>query len=221
MPAENGEHGPRFPSSAPAPSAQSAPERILRHARGRFLKEGFSRIPVEELASDLRISKRTFYRFYAGKEDLLERILENLLEEVRTGLDLIREGDAPFAAKLSETMAFVGRLMGELGRPFLRDIQVHAPRLWERIREFRKRRIQGHFGALIRGGMQEGWIRGDVNAEILLTAYLAAVDAVVNPEFLSQTPVTSREALEDVITIVFHGVLTPEARARSARPGES
>ena len=59
-------------------------ERIISVSSERFIEEGFSSVPVEEIAAALGMSKKTFYKHFASKDDLL---LESLREAFREIVD--------------------------------------------------------------------------------------------------------------------------------------
>ena len=46
----------------------------MQYALIRFLDAGFRRVSVDELTSDLAMSKRTFYRIFDSKEDLVGQL---------------------------------------------------------------------------------------------------------------------------------------------------
>src|SRR5687767_7304445 len=49
--------------------------RILALARRRYREQGFARLPVEALCSELGSAKKTFYRFFADKHDLVHALV--------------------------------------------------------------------------------------------------------------------------------------------------
>ena len=49
--------------------------RIIEVARGKFSALGYSRVAMSEIAQELRISKKTLYREFEAKEDLLRSII--------------------------------------------------------------------------------------------------------------------------------------------------
>ena len=55
-------------------------DRILDVATGLFLKDGFGSTSIEEVAKRARISKRTFYHRFRGKEELFEAVVRRLIE---------------------------------------------------------------------------------------------------------------------------------------------
>jgi AcrR family transcriptional regulator len=189
-------------------------ERILTFASERFFQEGFSKVSVDDLASELVISKKTFYRFFGSKEDLLIQIMDRLVAGVRARFIKILDSDRDFVEKLGEVMTFLGQEVGRLGKPLQADLQRHAPEVWKRIENFRHERITQNFSLLLEQGMDEGFVRKDVNKKIALLSFLGAVENIIRPSVLVNESFSAREALEGIMAIFFHGILTEEAESK-------
>ena len=189
-------------------------ERILTFASERFFQEGFSKVSVDDLASELVISKKTFYRFFGSKEDLLIQIMDRLVAGVRARFIKILDSDRDFVEKLAEVMTFLGQEVGRLGKPLQADLQRHAPDVWKRIENFRRERITQNFSLLLEQGMEEGFVRKDVNKKIALLSFLGAVENIIRPSVLVNESFSAREALQGIMAIFFHGILTEEAESK-------
>ena len=46
-------------------------EKIIELISEKFFREGFSRTTMDEIATDLHMSKKTIYKFFSSKEELL------------------------------------------------------------------------------------------------------------------------------------------------------
>lgn len=183
-------------------------ERIITAASERFIEEGFSSVPVEEIAAGLGMSKKTFYKHFTSKEELLGVVTERILEGVHEQFAAIVERDIPFPEKLESLVTFLGERLTRLSRPMLRDLQRHSPLLWTRVQQFRRERISNDFKSLLLRGAREGFVRRDVDIDLFLMAFIGAVEAVVNPAVLAGQSLSVREVVRSIMTVFLRGILT-------------
>jgi TetR/AcrR family transcriptional regulator, cholesterol catabolism regulator len=190
---------------------QSDTERIIAYTTPIILSDGFSRLSVDTISSKLGISKKTFYKSFTSKDELIGTVLDYLMREVRNRIEAILSAPEGFLLKLSQVMALLGEISQRLGKPFQQDLERHATDQWKRLQDFRRERIHTHFAALIDQGIAEGYVRKDINRKVFLRAYTAAVDAIVNPHLLANESFSAQEAMESILAIFFHGALTDDA----------
>ena len=57
----------------------SVRQNIIECARDLFLSQGFYKTPIDAIASELRISKKTIYKYFPSKEKLLNEIANNVI----------------------------------------------------------------------------------------------------------------------------------------------
>lgn len=186
-------------------------ERILEHARTRFFDEGIARVSVDEITSELGMSKKTFYKYFDRKEELVQEIVSRMLGETGLKVDGIVAMQVPFPAKLEALLGIAGRVFKTINKKMLRDLQIFAPEAWVQIQTFRRERIFTTWAALIQEGKSTGYIRSEINPRVFLLALYAAVENVVNPAVLSNESFSCDEALESIIAIFLNGILTDQA----------
>lgn len=187
-------------------------DRIISHATERFFNDGFAKTSVDEIVSELGISKKTFYKGFRTKEELVDTVFERTLVEVQSRIEHIVGGGEGFVAKLGSLLRFLAALAERGGRVFIHELQRHRPDLWKRLEEFRRRRILEAFSRLVEQGIQEGHIRSDLNQRLFLLSYLAAVEQIVRPQLLAHESFSAQEAIVQIIEIFFTGVLSDTAR---------
>lgn len=186
-------------------------ERIIELARARFFKEGFARITIEELSKGLAISKKTVYKFFDTKQDLVGQVLLRKISEVRGKVARVIDGNSDFIAKLDEVMTLIGMEVSEFRQPFLNDLQRHTPALFGRLMEFRRKAISENLSRLLERGVAEGHVRGDVNTRVFLLSYLSTISEIIRPDTLAGESFSAREALQNILSIFLHGILTEHA----------
>jgi len=196
---------------------QEVRERILVAVGQRFFTEGFTAVTMDEMARELGMSKKTLYRLFPSKDVLLRAVMQKFVGEVEAATDRILEDpETNCLSKLSRLLRFIAMQMLRIHPPFLLDLQRSAHPVWAELDEWRRRRVISKFAVLIEQGIAEGVFRDDLNKDLLLLMYTLLIQGIVNPEVLSQLPLTANQAFEHVAKVFFEGVLTDRARTEQA-----
>ena len=187
-------------------------ERIFSIAEEKFFTQGFSKVSIEELASELGISKKTLYKNFKSKDAILTQLMERQMATAQIHVDAIFAQSEPLPEKIRQLGEFIGTFLQKFSPIFLKDLSKNAPDLWKRIDEFRTKRLQENFKKIWREGLEQGLLRDDIHEDIMTLALVGALRSVINPEVLSHHSFSSKEALDGIFKIVFQGTLTENGR---------
>ncbi len=191
---------------------QNLSTRIVDAARELFLEHGYSKVSASEIAQAIGISKKTLYREFETKEDILRAVILPKLKESAKQIDTILADRAmPFLDKLKEVMSMIGFQHQRVSPILSRDVFIHAPEVWREIHEVKQARFR-KFGVLLEEGIERGVFRSDVPSEIILRSYTAAVENIMVPQTQGELPCTAQVAFQSLIKILFEGILEPDAR---------
>jgi AcrR family transcriptional regulator len=182
-------------------------ERLLHRIEEIFLRDGFRRVSVAELAATLRCSRRAVYELAASKDDLFLLILDRVLGRIE------RIGRASAAAAEgtgNKITAFIQPGLTELRNAtpaFFGDIAAHPPAqsLLKRHQDTRERELC----KLIERGVRRGECRR-VHPEVAAQALLAAYRAITSPSFLSNVDISLTDAVGEGRDLFLYGLLHPE-----------
>jgi AcrR family transcriptional regulator len=183
-------------------------EKIISVCRDRFLREGFARISVDEIANDLAISKKTFYKHFSSKEDIVFQIVERIMGEIRLNINNILMSEKSAVEKLCETTTMLGLTARRLLPFFGQDVKKRLPELWKRIEDFRRERISEIFSRLMDQGVREGSMRADINKRLFFLSIFAVIDSIVQPQILVAESFSFADAIQGILAIFFRGVMT-------------
>ncbi|MDE3057367.1 MAG: TetR/AcrR family transcriptional regulator [Bacteroidota bacterium] len=195
-----------------APTDFDVRERIVTHAREKFLQIGFSKVTLDEIASDLGMSKKTLYKYFSSKEDLFRAGIHQTMNWVASSIEEILRQNKPFAEKIAQMTMTVGNVVMKITRSGQIDAMRSLPHVWKEVEEFRREQIYQKFGRLIRQGREENVFRKDINDEVLLMMLLNSAQGIVQPDVLAQHSFSAQEAMRSIFKIIFEGALTEDAR---------
>ena len=190
-------------------------DRILTIAEEMFLKFGYSKVTMDEIAANLGMSKKTLYKFFPSKEELVREIIYKMRCGVKDYIDdLLANNEMDFVEKLKRMMNLIGNQSSKLQGPLLEDLHKNIPEVWKQINEFRKDNVRQKFTQLINMGVEKGIFRKDIDQRLIVLTYSSAIQGLINPEILSQMPFSVEQVFESLIKIIFSGIFTEEGRTK-------
>ena len=192
---------------------------ILEHARNVFLARGFSKVTVDEIASQLGISKKTLYKSYPSKEELLRASLHSMMRSAGWELERIVSSDKPLVEKLATAMMTMGSYISRLRKESIIDLQRFAPTIWRELDKFRQEHIVSRLVAMVAQARVENLLRPEVHEEVVIQMLIHSIQGIVNPEVLITHSFSAEQATRSIITVIFQGALTDSAR-KELRPFE-
>lgn len=181
-------------------------EKILRVATALFHRYGIRRVKMDDIANDLKISKRTLYEIYSNKEKLLLEVMRNdkLVESRRMeGFD--RPGSNVINIVI-EVCKYRIEEFSQINPLFFEDIHKY-PELLAHVRKLHEQR-ESDVLAFMQRGIDEGLFLPDINYGIVRTLTNASQQAIMNLYLYKKYDVM--ELAYVAILLFIRGFCTPE-----------
>ena len=182
--------------------------RIVAAARQHFFAHGVRSVTMDDLARELGMSKKTLYACFPSKEALLEAVIDDKFQGMKSELEKIAAADqASFPEALQRLLACLQHQAAEIQPSMIRDLRLVNPEVFKRVETLRAQLIQQHFGRIFAQGQQAGVIRTDISAALMVQILLAAVQAIMNPAGTSALNLTPQAGISAIVSVVLNGVV--------------
>ena len=183
--------------------------RILQKAFALFLSRGFTRVTTQDIAAALGISKKTLYKYYSSKHEIVSTAIEQNLEGLGHRLDTIMEHDEwGFNEKFAQVLMLIQKQVGSISEVFLEDMARHIPDVWEKIDSFRRNRVFSVLHQLLVQGQSEGAVRKDLDLDTVLFLLFGTIINNVTPERLLHAGFPLEKIFSTMIDLFYKGILT-------------
>lgn len=209
-------HSPLRQANAEAPPKDlAARARIVAMARRHFMAHGFRGVTMDDLATELGMSKKTFYEHFESKKALIGAVLREKLADANADFERITEGGKDFPEMIHDLLAAVQHHTGEIQPSFVRDLSRETPEIFQLVEESRREMIRRHFGKIFEQGRKLGTIRKDIAPELIIEILVGATQAVAHPAKVQEMNSTPRAVLSAIITLILEGALTKKGRGET------
>lgn len=188
--------------------------RILDASKILFFQFGFSRVTMDELAQELGVSKKTLYKYFTSKEDLLRAIFQRFSTNAGCMHDALeQENMESYVAGIHGFVEHMSGIMSRISQQFARDLLRNAPHIWDELLDWRRNAIDRMFVELMTAGQRIHAVRMDMTPNEISETYRVVIDSVLHPEMLSSGVYNAATIYRTIIQLMFYGILTTEGRS--------
>ena len=138
---------------------------ILPMAREAFRLHGIRAVKMDDLASALKMSKRTLYETYQNKEALLIDVLRLSMEEHQAVMDEFKVRNNDVMDLIIEHFRIQTERYSKTNPLFFSDLKFY-PGLTDEFRDIEKCNQEKTMAVFARG-IEEGYFRSEVNYEFI------------------------------------------------------
>ena len=185
--------------------------KIIEMGEEKFFKEGFHKTTMDDMASELKMSKKTIYKYFPSKEDLVMAIAKHFMNRMKNKILPALESDKNAIEKLEELIQILAGNAFRISPQMLDDMRRHFPTLWIEIDKFRTEIMFGNITKVIDQGKEEGLFL-DYPTSIIMTVLVSSVRAIVNPEFILNNNFSLVEAAKIAFKIILGGIVTEKGK---------
>ena len=183
--------------------------RTLQAASELFFSYGYSRVSMDEVAKSLGMSKKTIYKHFGSKQELLLATMKQYYDEIQVGVDRLHEDtNLDHANRLRMFIELLGQKMGGIRRAQM-DLRQGAPEVWDYVEERREQVVFSELRGLINTGIKNDELRADIDPELLGSLVTIWIQAVANSDVMTEYPVSAADLLQTMLNVLMDGMRLP------------
>lgn len=185
-------------------------EIIVQHAAKTFLSNGYKTVTMDEVASDLGVSKKTLYEIFGNKEGLIRLSLKFQFQELR---EVFEDALSLNLDAISEMHFIMDKIRSKIGTPQHKNavyqLQKYYAKIYRKVYVEQVVFIQKALETNIEKGQDSGLYRKDVNASDL-AEILIQVQSFLRSNEKSINDTDKMEYLSNVhFNLMLRGMATP------------
>ncbi|HPS65222.1 MAG TPA: TetR/AcrR family transcriptional regulator [Ignavibacteria bacterium] len=188
--------------------------RILEYSAKKFMENGFYKTSMDEIASELGMSKKTLYKYFDSKSDLVRQVAVNFIETQKKRVDeIIMDKKADIIEKLillTKRNTDSTRMVNE---KWHNDIRLHEPKLHKYCEKFQNESISRIATELIKQGKKEKVIE-DYPPALIVESTNVLLRNLFSMEYVSGSGYSIDTIFTFIVNLLLNGVLTPRGKMK-------
>jgi len=184
-------------------------ERIQERASELFRKYGVKSITMDDIASQLGISKKTIYQYFADKEELVHSVIDQKIKESQGDCTCsISDAENAIHEQFLVQDKFLEHL-SELNPVALHDMEKFHPSAYEKFARHRNTFIREMVEKNLRKGIDEGLYRPGLRTDILSKFRVDSIYLGLSPDFMGSA-FGLAELHQELFVHYLFGIASPE-----------
>ena len=185
---------------------------IVKRAEAMFMRYGMKSVTMDDIASELGISKKTLYQHFENKTDLISEVFDykmcaDLERSKNWSLDTENAID-----ELFQLVAHVSSLLRDLPLTAIYDMQKYYREQWSSFESRKQEHIyQQTYNNLLRG-IQEGLYRSDFNVEVVAKIQVALHRSIVMENIFPDADYPRATLFIEIISYHLRSIVSEKGR---------
>jgi AcrR family transcriptional regulator len=175
--------------------------RIITESKALFMKLGIRSVSMDDIASQLGISKKTIYQLFADKDELVDQIIEADIQQIQTDCNKCCETSIDAIDEIFKTMEMIVAQFRNMNPMVIFDLQKYHHRSFEKFMQHRNTFLLEIITNNLERGLKEGLYRENIKIDILARFRLESMMLAFNMDLF---PPTTFNALEVTLEIIQH-----------------
>ncbi|MDP9046937.1 MAG: TetR/AcrR family transcriptional regulator [Bacteroidota bacterium] len=142
-------------------------DRIIQGGEELFLKAGIKSVTMDDIAQHLGMSKKTIYQFFKDKNDLVIALVRKKLKDDEDQMCAIISQSGNVIEEMINMMKCSEEIFSRINPIVIHDMQKYHPDAWKQFQDFKSGVLVKTLEELLTKGIQQGYIRTDIDVKII------------------------------------------------------
>ena len=185
-------------------------DRIKEKADELFRRYGIRSVTMDEIATQLGVSKKTIYQSFKDKNELVDAVMEDMLEYNKVCCTEGRNKAANAVQEVYFGMESIQEMLDNMNPSILFDIERGHPKTFKRFKDFKYNFLFHLMKTNVKRGKEEGLYREEINAEIICKARLELIMLAFNEEIFPKHQYSLVYIQQQLIEYFLYALVTPK-----------
>ena len=203
-------------------------DRIKEKADELYRRYGVKSVTMDEIASQLGVSKKTIYQSYKDKNELVDAVIDDMLEYNKGCCTTSRNQASNAVQEVYLGMESLQEMLDNMNPSILYDIERGHPQTFKKFKEFKYNFLFELMKENIERGKKEGLYREEINAEFICKVRIETIMLAFNEEIFPKHQYSLVYIQQQLLEYYLYAMVTPKGyklitkyqKERATKPGE-
>ena len=187
-------------------------ERILQKTTDLFLRYGIRSVTMDEIASQLGISKKTIYQFFTDKDEMVEAVVDQEIQRNEEECRRFKDNSQNALHEIFIAIEELEEMLKAMNPLIMYDLEKHHPRAFKKFRDHKYLFMYKMVKENLERGIREELYREDLNIDILSKGRVEMVFMSFNQDIFPHNRYRIAEVCYELSSFFMNGITTAKGR---------
>ncbi|WP_103069829.1 TetR/AcrR family transcriptional regulator [Aquimarina sediminis] len=183
-------------------------DKIIEKANDMFLNFGFKSVTMDDLATEMGISKKTIYTHFQNKTELIMATTDYLFCNISCGIDAIVEQKTGPIEELYEIKAFVMKHLKDEKTSPQYQLQKYYPKIYKTLKVKQFELMQDCVIENLDRGIKKGVFRKNIDIQFISRIYFNGIIGIKDQEMFPIHIFPMTQLMADYLEYHVRGIAT-------------
>ncbi len=180
---------------------------IIIKSMDLFLKYGLQHITMDDIAKKCGVSKKTIYKYFENKDDLLRQVIELQIKELKKEIFENKQISENALQELILFFDYINKLSFSISASFGRELKKYYPTIFLEVVKHKNSIVLPFLRKNISKGKQEGCYKIDINTEEICESF-NDISKIIFLDGFFYNPGTNQNTLKFLNSLFLHRLVS-------------
>jgi AcrR family transcriptional regulator len=185
-------------------------DRIKQKADELYRRYGIKSVTMDEIATQMGVSKKTIYQCFSDKNELVDAVVEEMLEYNKICCKNSRMQARNAVQEVYLGMESLQEMLSNMNPSILYDIERGHPQTFKKFIEYKYNFLFDLMKKNIERGKKEGLYRPEINAEFISKVRIETIMLAFNQDIFPKNQYSLLYIQKELLNYFLFAVATPK-----------
>lgn len=171
-----------------------------------FMQYGIRSVSMDDIASNLGISKKTIYQYFADKDELVDAVIDSEVHEMQRDCGDFRKDAKDAVHEIIMTMQGIVEQLRHVNPVVIYDLEKFHFKAYQKFRAHKDKFLLKVIRDNLVWGIEEGLYRPEINVDVIAQFRLDSMMLGFNTNSFPQASFNLADVTREILTHYIYGI---------------